>query len=186
MELHFGKGLIRSFRPDDAADMALLANNASIAMNLRDIFPHPYELADAEAFIALALTEEIETKFVLDVDGSPVGVISIQPQSDIHRGTGELGYWLGEPYWGQGIATSAVTVFSAWAMRHYSLRRVFALVSAENFRSRRVLEKAGFTLEGILREGAIKSDRIMDEAMYALLAADTHGTGKDASTPDAG
>ncbi len=177
MELSFGKGLIRSFRSTDAAQLAALADNHLIWLQLRDAFPRPYRLEDAQAFIEIAVSEETETKFALDLDGSPIGTIGIQLQSDVNRGTGEIGYWLGEPYWGRGIATAAATAFSEWAIRNYSLRRVFASPFADNAASRRVLEKAGFRFEGILHRSAIKDGQVKDQATYALLAADTHVTG---------
>lgn len=161
---------IRSFRPDDAGSLARYANNRRVWRNLRDQFPHPYTLADARRFLARVRDERPEQVFAIVVDAQAVGSIGIRLRDDIERGNGELGYWLGEPFWGRGLMTDVVPAFVPFALREYSLRRLEAWVFAWNPASARVLEKAGFAQEGLLRRSAVKDGRIIDRWMYALVA----------------
>jgi len=163
---------VRSFSETDAASLAFHANNRAIWRNLRDRFPHPYREEDARAYISRAREQTPETSFAIAVDGAAVGGIGLMVGSDVERLSAELGYWLGEPYWGRGIVTECVRAVSAHALRELSLRRVFALPFAGNGASCRVLEKAGFTLEARLRSSAIKEGRMTDQFLYALIASD--------------
>ena len=162
---------VRSWRPHDAAALVEHANNRKIWLNLRDRFPHPYTARDARAFLKSVLAAQPETNFAIDVDGHAVGGIAFRRQSDVERVGAELGYWLGEEYWGRGIATAAVRAVSEHALAGHDLRRIFALPFAENRASARVLEKAGFTLEGVLRSSAIKDGRVLDQLLYARIRA---------------
>jgi ribosomal-protein-alanine N-acetyltransferase len=163
---------VRSFAETDAASLAFHANNIAIWRNLRDRFPHPYREEDARAYISRAREQTPETSFAIAVDGAAVGGIGLMVGSDVERLSAELGYWLGEPYWGRGIVTQCVRAVSAHALGELSLRRVFALPFAGNGASCRVLEKAGFTLEARLRSSAIKEGRTTDQCLYALIASD--------------
>jgi [ribosomal protein S5]-alanine N-acetyltransferase len=107
------------------------------------------------------------TFFALAVGEEAVGGIGVSPGRDVHRLTAELGYWLGEPFWGREIMTESVIKFTDYAFREFGLVRIFAEPYAENHGSCRVLEKAGFELEGRLKSGVIKNGRIMDQLMYA-------------------
>ena len=102
--------------------------------------------------------------------GVLAGGIGLLPGEDIHILTAEIGYWLGEPFWGRGLATAAVSAFTAHAFANLGLRRVFARVLDWNPASARVLEKCGYVLEGRLRRGAIKDGKVVDELLYAKLA----------------
>lgn len=171
MRLPLGVCDVRSWRPGDAAALVEHANNRKIWLNLRDRFPHPYTARDARAFLKSVLTARPETNFAIDVDGDAVGGIAFRVQSDVERIGAELGYWLGEAYWGRGIATAAVRAVTDHALVTHGLVRVFALPFAENRASARVLEKAGFTLEGVLRSSAIKDGRVLDQLLYARIRA---------------
>ena len=162
---------VRSWRRGDAAALGAHANNRKIWLNLRDRFPHPYTARDARAFLRSVLGARPETNFAIDVDDQAVGGIAFHVQSDVERVGAELGYWLGEPYWGRGIATEAVRAVTGHALASPDLRRVFALPFAENRASARVLEKAGFTLEGVLRSSAMKDGRVLDQLLYARIRA---------------
>jgi len=91
----------------------------------------------------------------------------VELQTDVERVSAEIGYWLGEAVWGRGIATEALQAVTAEAFRRFELRRVYALPFADNRASVRVLEKAGYTLEGHLRQSAIKDGTIRDQLLYA-------------------
>jgi RimJ/RimL family protein N-acetyltransferase len=173
MELRLTRLTIRSWRPDDAPVIAPLANNYAIWRNLRDRFPHPYAVEDAEAFIARTLERDPQTNYAIAFDDGAIGSIGILPGEDIYRRSAEFGYWLGEPYWGRGYATEAITAFSSWALEHFDLARLYALVFTWNEASARVLEKSGFVREGLSRNAAVKEGRLVDEWVYAKTSGET-------------
>jgi RimJ/RimL family protein N-acetyltransferase len=169
MHLPCGPCTIRSWRPDDLDALLHHANNARVARELRDRFPHPYTRPDGQAWLALVPTMQPETAFVIAVEDELVGGIGVVLSEDCERVSGEIGYWLGEQVWGQGLATAAVSAFTSHALATYGLTRLFALPFARNLASRRVLEKAGFRLVGILRHSAIKQGEVIDQALYDLV-----------------
>lgn len=113
---------------------------------------------------------EPETFMAIDVDGEAVGSVGYVIQQDVERVSAEIGYWLGESFWGRGIATEAVTAVTGYAVEHHRLARVFALPFASNAASCRLLEKAGYVLEARLRRSAIKDGVIQDQCQYAYIA----------------
>jgi L-aminopeptidase/D-esterase-like protein/RimJ/RimL family protein N-acetyltransferase len=165
-----GPALLRDWREDDAEAIAPLANDREVWRNLRDAFPHPYAASDARRFIAMARAMEPRTFFAIEVEGRPVGGIGYVLHGDVERAGAEMGYWLGRPYHGRGIVTAAVKALTAYAFaQHPELQRIFAVPYAWNAASARVLEKAGFQLEGTLRRSAIKDGQLVDQWMYAIL-----------------
>ena len=108
--------------------------------------------------------------FAVEHGGEAIGGIGFKLGVDIARISAEMGYWLGEPFWGCGLTTRAVAASSDWAFDNYNVVRIFATVFLENKSSVRVLEKCGFTREGILRRSAIKNGMILDQMMYAKAA----------------
>jgi RimJ/RimL family protein N-acetyltransferase len=168
MEVHGERCVIRRWRTRDAGSVVRYANNFNVSRYLRDRFPYPYTLQHARAFLAGAVDEEgEETKFAIDVDGEAVGGIGLIPGADIDRFSAEIGYWLGEPFWGRGIVSEALIVVSARAFDRLNLLRLFALAFADNVSSVRVLEKAGYAREGRLASGAVKHGRVYDQLLYA-------------------
>lgn len=171
MLLRLERLTVRSWRPGDAAHLAPLANNRAIWRNLRDRFPHPYSVADADAFIATCLAREPETNFAITLDDAAIGSIGLIPGEDIYRKSAEFGYWLGEPYWGRGYATEAIRGVSDWALAQFDLARLYALVFTWNTASARALEKAGFVRESTARNAAFKEGKLADEWVYAKTVA---------------
>lgn len=168
MELECGPCRIRSWRDGDEGSLSLHANNRKIWLNLRDRFPHPYTHADAEWWIQHVRELKPETSFAIDVDGEAVGGISLMLHDDVERCSAEVGYWLGEGYWGRGIATAALRGLTEYAFKEFSLTRVYALPYARNAASIKVLEKVGYICEGVMRRSAIKDGEILDQLMYAM------------------
>ena len=167
--------ILRPWRREDAAAVAQYANNEKIARNLRDVFPYPYTLADAESFVDSCLGADGSCQLfrAIEVEGHAVGSIALCLGSDVYCMTAELGYWLAEDFWGKGIMTQAVQqICEEGAERWEDLLRIYAEPFAHNTASRRVLEKAGFTLEGVLRKSVCKRGRVCDSCMYALLVED--------------
>jgi [ribosomal protein S5]-alanine N-acetyltransferase len=164
---------IREWRPADAADLPRLANDREIWLGLRDLFPHPYRIDDAHAFIAFAGRMEPQTFFAIDVDGALAGGIGYTPRTDVERIGAEVGYWLGRAFWGRGIATAALRLLTAHAFAaDPELRRLWAVPFARNIASARVLQKCGYRLEGTLRQSAIKDGVVLDQWMYAITRDD--------------
>jgi [ribosomal protein S5]-alanine N-acetyltransferase len=164
-----GKYMIRDWREDDAASIAQYANNRQIWINLRDAFPYPYTLEGAEAFLSKAMRMEPRTYFAIASDHEAIGSIGLMPGIDVHRFTAELGYWLAEPFQGNGIMTKAIRALSEYAFTELGFHRIFAEPYTTNAASARVLEKSGFTLEGIMRAAVFKDGRILDQYLYAKL-----------------
>src|SRR4029453_2198626 len=142
---------VRDLAAEDAASLARHANNRKIWLSLRDRFPHPYTQGDAGAFIAHVKQQEQPTVWAIDVAGEAAGTIGITLGTDVERVGAEIGYWLGESFWGRGIMTDALKAVSQWSMQRFGLARIYALPFAANAASCRVLEKAGYVCEGRMR-----------------------------------
>ena len=154
---------VRSWKRTDAESLALHANNRNIWINLRDRFPHPYTKADARAFISAVREERPETTFAISRNDAVVGCIGFTVNADVERVSAEIGYWIAEPFWGRGIATEALVAVTRHAAETHGLTRVYARAFEWNAASFRVLEKAGYVLEGRLRRSAVKDGRITDQ-----------------------
>jgi RimJ/RimL family protein N-acetyltransferase len=161
---------LRPWRAADRDALIAAANNRAIWLNLQDRFPHPYTAAEAEAWLAHCEAEAGQpTRFAIEVAGAAVGGVGFARGTDVHRLTAEIGYWLAEPMWGNGLATTALTAATAYAFATFDLVRLQASVFEWNPASARVLEKAGYTFEGRRRRDIVKAGRIGDSLMYAKL-----------------
>lgn len=166
--LDCGGGIIlRPPRLTDASAIAQHANDRDIWINLRDLMPHPYSLEDARDWIGHIQMQSPRVNFVIDVNGEAVGAIGLVLGNDIERCSAEVGYWIGAAHWGRGIATNALRRLCRYAFEGLALQRVFATPIARNPSSCRVLEKAGFEREGLMRRACIKDGKVMDMALYA-------------------
>ena len=167
MRIEIGTNIIRDWVKEDAAALTKHANNQKIAVNLRDRFPYPYTLSDAKSFLNRITSEMPRTVFAIATKTEAIGSIGLMMGQDVHRFTAELGYWLAEPYWGQGIMTSAVIAITEFGFRELGLNRIYAEPYASNPASVRVLEKAGFEFEGRLCASVVKNGKVLDQLMYA-------------------
>jgi RimJ/RimL family protein N-acetyltransferase len=165
-----GKYIIRDWKIQDAPSIARYANNRKIWKNLRDAFPHPYSLQDAESFILRSLEADQISVFAITTQSEAIGSIGLMLGNDVHRFTAEIGYWIAEPFWGKGIMTQAVKSMTAYAVRDLNLHRIFAEPYTTNPASVRVLEKAGFICEGLLRSNVFKDGKILDQFLYSYVA----------------
>ena len=161
--------LIRYWEREDAPAIAKYANNRKIWLNLRDHFPHPYHISDAEAFLAKVFEQKPITFFAIASEQEAIGSIGLMFGEDVHRYTAELGYWLAEPFWDKGIMTEVVSKFTDFAFEIFELNRIFAEPYTNNTASVRVLEKSGFILEGTLRGSVFKNGKILDQYLYAKI-----------------
>jgi ribosomal-protein-alanine N-acetyltransferase len=169
MKLALEQCEVRSWQRDDLTSLVQHANNRNVWINLRDRFPHPYATRDGREFLRTALTQRPETLFAIAVGGQAVGGIGFMMMPDVERVSAEIGYWLAEPFWGRGITTEALVAVTRYAIETHGFTRVFALPFAWNQGSCRVLEKAGYVLEGRLRRSAIKDGQIVDQMQYAFI-----------------
>ena len=172
MRLDLPSCCVRDVGTGDAAAFSRHGNNRKIWVNLRDRFPHPYTLQHGVEFVARVQRQRPATIWTIDVAGEAAGTIGVVPRTDVERISAEVGYWLGEPFWGRGIMTEVLRAVTHWSMREFQLLRVDALPFATNAASCRVLEKAGYVCEGRLRRSAIKDGQILDQFMYAYIAGD--------------
>jgi len=164
---------LRPWSVADAEAIARHANDRDVWINLRDRFPHPYTRADAEVWISYATQSNLPSVyFAIEVDGEAAGGLSLERLGDVERNTAEIGYWLGRPHWGRGLATAAVVAATAYAFEQLRFERIEAGVFEWNVASVRVLTKAGYTMEGRLRRRITKDDRIGDVLMFGRLRSD--------------
>ncbi len=162
---------IRKWQIADALNLAELLNNKNILDNLRDGLPYPYTTKDAEDYIqAMVSADQDKTfAFAITVDDKPVGSIGVFRCENIHFRTAEMGYYIGEDYWGKGLGTSAVIQVCDYMFGYTDIIRIFAEPFAYNAASCRVLEKAGFQFEGLLRSNAVKNGKVLDMKMYSRI-----------------
>lgn len=152
-----------------AESITRYAANPNVAANLRNVFPSPYTRADADAYIRDCMEHEGNRQLcrAVLIDGEAVGSIGVFQGKDVYEKSAELGYWLGEPFWGQGIMTRAVRLLCEEAFDTLRVVRIFAEPFAANLGSRRVLENAGFRLEGLLKDSVFKNGLLQDSCIYA-------------------
>ena len=160
--------ILRPWQPSDLASLVRYANNPLVAQNLMNSFPYPYTEVDGRAFISMALQSKPTNRMAIEVAGEAAGGIGLHLQPDIYCKNAELGYWLAEPYWGQGIMTAAVAQMVAYGFQHFDIDRIFAKPFGTNGGSQRVLEKAGFVRTQEL-EKAYEIDGVRyDDWVYRL------------------
>lgn len=140
-----------------------------------DSFPSPYTHADAEQWISFT-RQEPQTHFAIEVRGEAVGGIGLELGEDVERRSAEIGYWLGEEFWGRGIVPAAVGGLTRYGFETFGLTRIFAVPFASSSASIRVLEKCGYVREGILRRGAVKEDIVLDQILYSIIDKDLEQT----------
>jgi [ribosomal protein S5]-alanine N-acetyltransferase len=169
VKLVLSRCTVRNWHTSDAESITRYANNRNVWINVRDAFPFPYKLKDAKDFLRAALSVNPNTSFAIERNGEAIGSIGVIRKTDVYSRSAEIGYWIGEPFWGRGIATEALCAMTYWAVREFNLIRVFAGVFAWNQASARVLEKAGYQLEGAQRSHVTKDGKITDELIYARI-----------------
>lgn len=158
--------IIRPWKKEDCGALAAIANNRNIWLNVRDRFPHPYTLKDAIDWIEHTSRIKPLPNLAITFQGKVAGSIGVTAREDIYRKSIEVGYFIGEPFWGKGIATKAVELIIEYIRRHYDVVRIFAEVFETNKASMRVLEKNGFHLEGIRKKAVIKNNVLMDDYVW--------------------
>ena len=169
MEFKLRSCTVRSWEWRDRDAIIRHANNRNVWINLRDRFPYPYTINDARTWLENVIGLKPETNFAIAVEGEAVGGIGFTVQHDVAYRSAEIGYWLGEEFWGRGIASEALVAVTEYAFSKYDLCRIYAHVFEWNRASARVLEKAGYAFEGRLRKSVTKNGQTIDQLMYAAV-----------------
>jgi len=173
VKIDIGDGfVIRSFEVADAEAIARYADNRKVSIGLRDMFPYPYTIENAREWLEHAMNQDPECNFAIASPDEVIGGIGVGLWRGERRISGEVGYWLGEPFWGREIATRAVMAFTKYAIETYDLLRAYAEVFSSNPASARVLEKAGYKLEGHFHNAIIKDGKVLDLFVYERLRSD--------------
>ncbi len=167
MEYQLNNCLLRVWEAGDEQSLVEHANNYNVSKNLKDSFPHPYTLTDASDWINFNILKKKTSNFAIVVDGYAVGGIGLHEKEDIFRKNLEIGYWLGEKYWGRGIVTEAVKAVTEFGFENFDVKRIYASVFETNPPSMKVLEKSGYKLEAILKKSVFKHGLVMDEYIFA-------------------
>ena len=160
---------LRPFNLSDSTSLAQQANNRLIWENLRDRFPHPYTKMDAIHFIQIVSITSPTTDFAVDVNGSAIGAAGIVLKEDVFRGNGEIGYWIGQEFWGKGIGSFIVKELVRIGFEEFKLYRLYAEVFDNNIASARVLEKNGFIKEATLKQAIIKDSVRLNLNVFSIL-----------------
>ena len=169
MELAGTRCTVRRWQMDDADALVRHANNIRVAQHLRDRFPHPYTRRHALDFLRFSISPSDPSNLAIEVDGEAAGAIGYVPGTDVERYSAEIGYWLGETHWGRGVVTEAVMLVTAHVFEARNMLRLYALPFADNAASIRVLEKAGYVREALLRSSSVKLGVARDQALYARI-----------------
>lgn len=159
---------LRTWKQEDLAYLVKNANNPKIADRLTDAFPSPYTLEKGQEFLDRVMNQDPCEILAIDLNGKVIGNIGIHPQNDVSRLNAELGYFIGETYWGNGYAVEAIKLMIEYAFEHFPINRIFARPFGSNLASQKVLEKAGFVLDARIEGILIKNGQIEDELIYSI------------------
>ncbi len=159
---------LRPWHLDDLDHLVELANNKNIARSMADVFPNPYTIENGKTFIGFATANPNSKIFAITVEGKPIGSIGLHLQTDILRKNAEIGYWLGEAYWGKGVIKNAIEQIVDYGFKNMDIVRIFARIYGTNIPSQRVIEKAGFKLEAKFEKTIFKNNEFLDELIYAI------------------
>ncbi len=159
----------------DAEDIAEHANNLNVSKYLA-LVPYPYNIKDSRKFISSRSKKEKHQRdfaIMYKPSGKVVGMIGFMGIDNFSK-KAEVGYWLGEKYWGQGIATEAMDAMVNFAFQKLKLIRLQAEVCIENRPSANLLKKFGFKKEGLKRKArrAKSTGKWHDVCIYGLLKSD--------------
>jgi RimJ/RimL family protein N-acetyltransferase len=166
---------LREWKRKDAKDLAFIANNKKIWDNVRDRLPFPYSEKDAKEWLDLVNKQDIVTTFCVEADGRVAGSIGLVLKDDVYRKSIEIGYFIGEEFWGKGIATEAVRLLLEHISVNFDAVRIYAEVFAYNKSSMRVLEKNGFYLECVRKKAAFKNNQVVDDYVFVKFPGEEDG-----------
>jgi len=158
--------VLRPWQKEDAGQLASLANNYNIWLNVRDRFPHPYTIRDALDWFAYNREFTPARTLAIMYNGSIAGSVGVLVKEDVYRKSIEVGYFIGEQYWGRGIATRAMALLLDYIRSNFSVVRVYAKVFEHNAASMKVLEKNGFHLESVRYKSVFKNNVLLNDQVW--------------------
>lgn len=163
--------ILRPFKKGDEKSLRENINNKKIYRNTLRI-PYPYTSKNAQEWVVRNLKNQKkknpeEINFVIDIDNEVAGAVSFDKIVKGHEA--EIGYWLGEKYWGKGIMSKAVKLVTKFGFKKLKLKRIYADVYPWNKASMIVLEKTGYKCEGILKKNVKKDNKIFDSYLFAKI-----------------
>lgn len=161
--------ILRPWKREDAQQLAAIANNRKVWLNVRDRFPHPYTVMDALQWLELHTAVKPLSNFCIEYRGQVAGSCGVILKDDVYRRSIEIGYFIGEPFWGKGIASQAVGLLVDYVQQQFDVVRIYAEVFEHNKASMSVLRKNGFYLEGIRRKAVVKDGVVMDDYVWVKL-----------------
>lgn len=170
--LQEGDVRLRTWTDADVATLVKIGDDHEIWLNLRDRFPHPFTTPAAQLWVADQVVDSPPTSFAIEAGGQVVGGVKLTRRTDAHHMCADLTFWIGRQFWGKGFAHGAVKAGTAYGFGRLGLERVQAFVFDWNPAGAKVLEDAGFKLEGRLRHYVKKDDRLGDALLYARLRGD--------------
>ncbi len=160
---------LRPWKKEDARQLAVIANNKNIWDNLRDGIPYPYSIKDAENWIAHCRAQKTALNFAIIYKAALTGSIGCTLKTDVYRKSMEIGYFIGEQYWNQGIATQAVRIILGYIENQFDVVRLYAEVYAHNKASMQVLRNNDFYLESIRRKSVVKNNTLIDDYVWVKI-----------------
>jgi len=160
---------LRAFHAGDAPSLAQQANDPAVAFNLFDGFPQPYTLADATLWCTtLHRQPDFGQVWAIDVGGLAIGSIGLIPGQGMRACNAEVGYWIGQVHWRQGITSAALARVTAWAWREWPpVQRIVAPIFARNAGSQAAAARAGYVLEAHLPRSLLKAGEVIDVVQWA-------------------
>ena len=157
---------LRPWQWSDIPNIVRICNNVHVWNNLRDQMPRPYTVRDAEEWVRYNKHLKPTRNFCIECDGQMVGGIGMVPQDDIYKRNAEIGYYVGEDFWGRGICTEAVRQIVDHVFATTDCVRIYAGVFSHNLGSMAVLRKNAFHLEAVHHKAIFKNDRLLDEHLW--------------------
>jgi RimJ/RimL family protein N-acetyltransferase len=168
MQLQGTGFILRGWKHGDEIALQKNADNPKIAACLWDRFPSPYTPDDAVAWVNRKVLQNPILNFALDIEGEVAGAIGLELKEDVYYRTASIGYWLGEQFWGRGIMPEALKLVTDYGFNNFDFIRIQAGVYSKNPRSMRVLEKAGYHKECIMKKSVVKDAEVLDEHVYVI------------------
>jgi RimJ/RimL family protein N-acetyltransferase len=159
---------LRAIEPEDGARLNPMFNDPEVLAGLTVAMPQALTGFDEWAEGVRQNRDEFDL-IIETLEGEAIGACGLRGLNDRNR-AGNLGIWVGRPYWNRGFGTDAVRTLCRFAFRHMNLQRVDLHVYANNLRGRRAYEKVGFRLEGTLRRGQFEGGEYVDELVMGVLA----------------
>ena len=180
MKIEIGNGYalrdwVSAWNDGDRERWVAMADDYDIWSNLDDSFPHPYTRKDAEEWVALRSTKDRAEHFAICDAAGPIGGIGVNTERGDSTNSAELGYFVGKPFWGRGIATAAAKAVTSYGFDTLGFMRIHARVRVSNGASARVLEKVGYRREELVRGAKLKQGKPAGYLTYAILREDWPG-----------